>query len=126
VADAPGSGPVPARVLILTYGGTVLNPDRPPVVSHKHSKLGLFAADEVDGLDMPQGYKKSTAAWYGQTSADSPGICAAACGCFASSTRPVRSQQSQLRHASLAAVKSDPGGRSCPLYVRALAGVSRI
>jgi 8-oxo-dGTP pyrophosphatase MutT (NUDIX family) len=55
------------RVLILTYGCTILDPDRSPVVSHEHSQLGLFAADEIDGLNMPQGYKKSIAAWYGRT-----------------------------------------------------------
>ncbi len=52
------------RVLIITYGCVMLTPERPPAVSHEHSQLGLFAADEVGGLDMPPGYKNSIAAWY--------------------------------------------------------------
>jgi 8-oxo-dGTP pyrophosphatase MutT (NUDIX family) len=60
------------RVLIITYGCVVLTPARPPVVSQEHSELGLFAADEVDGLDMPPGYKKSIAAWFGRDSPRRP------------------------------------------------------
>ncbi|MGN5379470.1 hypothetical protein ACQ4WX_25940 [Streptomyces lasalocidi] len=50
----------------MTYGCTVLTPDRPPVVSHEHKQLGMFSADEVPGLNMPGGYKTAIAAWYGQ------------------------------------------------------------
>jgi 8-oxo-dGTP pyrophosphatase MutT (NUDIX family) len=55
------------RVLIVTYGCTVLTPRQPPVVSYEHSRLGLFTAAEIDGLTMPQGYKNSIAAWYGRS-----------------------------------------------------------
>lgn len=49
------------------YRCTVLTPHQPPVVSPEHSHLGLFTADEIDGLTMPQGYKRSIAAWYGRS-----------------------------------------------------------
>ncbi|WP_371551550.1 NUDIX hydrolase [Streptomyces sp. NBC_00554] len=52
------------RVMIVTYGCTVLTPDMPPVVSHEHKELGMFTAGEVPGLTMPEGYKQSIAAWY--------------------------------------------------------------
>ncbi|MFH8350097.1 NUDIX domain-containing protein [Streptomyces sp. NPDC018045] len=59
--------PVPGRrVLIVTYGCTVHTPDRTPALSHEHKQIGLFAADEVPGLTMPDGYKHSIAAWYRQ------------------------------------------------------------
>lgn len=50
-------------VLIVTYGCD-LQTDRPPVLSHEHKQVGLFAADEVPGLNMPDGYKRSIADWY--------------------------------------------------------------
>ncbi|TDC70694.1 NUDIX hydrolase [Streptomyces hainanensis] len=63
--------PIPERkVLIVTYGCTVLTPDRPPVVSHKHKRLGRFAIDEVPRLNMPDGYKRAIATWYGLRNAD--------------------------------------------------------
>jgi 8-oxo-dGTP pyrophosphatase MutT (NUDIX family) len=56
--------PIPGRrVLIVTYGCTALTPGRTPAVSREHRQVGLFAADEADGLLMPQGYKQSIAAW---------------------------------------------------------------
>ncbi|MFI0218241.1 NUDIX hydrolase [Streptomyces lydicus] len=63
--------PIPGRrVLIVTYGCTVLTPDRPPVVSHEHKQLGMFTADEVPGLNMPDGYKQAIAGWYGRRNAN--------------------------------------------------------
>ncbi|MEW1722087.1 NUDIX domain-containing protein [Streptomyces sp. NPDC093109] len=60
--------PIPGRrVLIVTYGCTVLTPERTPVLSHEHKQIGLFTADEVPGLNMPPGYKRSIAAWYAET-----------------------------------------------------------
>ena len=57
--------PIPGRrVLIVTYGCTVLTPDRTPVVSHEHKELALFAADDVPALTMPEGYKQSISTWY--------------------------------------------------------------
>ncbi|MGW7003877.1 NUDIX hydrolase [Streptomyces sp. NPDC054933] len=59
--------PIPGRrVLIVTYGCTVLNPEQKPVLIHEHKQIGLFTADEVRGLNMPDGYKRSIAAWYGR------------------------------------------------------------
>lgn len=57
--------PIPGRrVLIVTYGCTVLTPERTPVVSHEHKQLGTFGADEVARLNMPEGYKRAVATWY--------------------------------------------------------------
>lgn len=59
--------PIPSRrVLIVTYGCTVLTPDRAPVLSHEHKQIGLFTADEVPNLSMPRGYKQAISAWYGR------------------------------------------------------------
>ncbi|MEU5162200.1 NUDIX hydrolase [Streptomyces sp. NPDC020875] len=59
--------PIPGRrVLIVTYGCTVLPPDQEPVLSHEHKQIGLFAPDEVPHLTMPQGYKEAIAAWVGR------------------------------------------------------------
>ncbi|MEU5428510.1 NUDIX hydrolase [Streptomyces olivoreticuli] len=56
--------PIPGRrVVIVTYGCTVLTPDVQPVLSHEHKKIGLFPPGQVPGLTMPDGYKKSIAAW---------------------------------------------------------------
>lgn len=52
------------RVVIVTYGCTVLPPDIEPVVSDEHKEVGLFTAKEVPELNMPEGYKQSIAAWY--------------------------------------------------------------
>lgn len=60
--------PIPGRsVLIVTYGCTVLTPERKPALSHEHKQIGLFTAGEVDGLTMPAGYKRSVHAWYTAT-----------------------------------------------------------
>ncbi|MEU9230323.1 NUDIX hydrolase [Streptomyces massasporeus] len=57
--------PIPGRkVLIVTYGCTLLTPDQPPVVSHEHKQLGMFTAEEVPTLNMPEGYKRAVATWY--------------------------------------------------------------
>lgn len=57
--------PIPGRrVVIITYGCTVLTPDAEPVLSHEHKKIGTFPLDQVPGLKMPEGYKKSIAVWH--------------------------------------------------------------
>lgn len=57
--------PIPGRrVLIVTYGCRNLTPDKVPVLSHEHNRLGLFTAEEVPALNMPDGYKQSVATWY--------------------------------------------------------------
>ena len=50
-------------VLIVTYG---CHPDSPgePVHSEEHQALGLFTLNEVEQLNMPQGYKNSVTEWF--------------------------------------------------------------
>jgi 8-oxo-dGTP pyrophosphatase MutT (NUDIX family) len=50
-------------VVIITYGCHVLSTD-PPVVSNEHKRAGLFAPGDVQELAMPDGYKRSIAAWF--------------------------------------------------------------
>ncbi|MFJ5851176.1 NUDIX domain-containing protein [Streptomyces sp. NPDC092903] len=60
--------PLPGRrVLIMTYECVVLTPDQDPVVSHEHSRVGLFSEREAAGLNMPAGYKRSIAAVFTST-----------------------------------------------------------
>jgi ADP-ribose pyrophosphatase YjhB (NUDIX family) len=33
-------------------------------ISNEHKRAGLFGYDEVAGLPMPEGYKRSIAAWF--------------------------------------------------------------
>ncbi|MFD8666242.1 NUDIX domain-containing protein [Streptomyces microflavus] len=69
VLDAWVYEPLPGRqVLIVTFACVVLTPDREPVVSHEHSRVGLFAEEEVADLNMPAGYKRSIAVAYASTS----------------------------------------------------------
>jgi mutator protein MutT len=55
-------------VLIVTYGCHTSAGDE-PIVSSEHNQVGLFDETEVTALRMPDGYKKSIAAWYAQTKA---------------------------------------------------------
>ncbi|MFE7115286.1 NUDIX domain-containing protein [Streptomyces sp. NPDC057654] len=56
--------PVPGRrILIVTYGCTVLTPHQAPKLSHEHAQFGLFHDHQVPQLVMPDGYKRSIAAW---------------------------------------------------------------
>jgi 8-oxo-dGTP pyrophosphatase MutT (NUDIX family) len=56
--------PVPGRrVLIITYGCRVLTPQRVPVLSPEHRRLGLFTGAQAARLAMPEGYKRSIDAW---------------------------------------------------------------
>ena len=52
-----------ADVVIVTYGCHVLSTD-PPLVSNEHKRASLFALGEVPNLVMPDGYKRSIAAWF--------------------------------------------------------------
>jgi len=56
--DIKGAG----EVLIVTYACAPLS-GAVPRLSHEHKALGLFAPGEIAGLTMPEGYKKSIAAW---------------------------------------------------------------
>jgi 8-oxo-dGTP pyrophosphatase MutT (NUDIX family) len=51
-----------ADVVIVTYGCHVLSTG-PPLVSHEHKQAALFTFGEVPDLVMPDGYKRSIAAW---------------------------------------------------------------
>jgi 8-oxo-dGTP pyrophosphatase MutT (NUDIX family) len=50
-------------VVVVTYGCHLISTE-PPVVSHEHKRAGLFGSGEVPGLVMPEGYKRSVAAWF--------------------------------------------------------------
>lgn len=54
---APG-----VHVLVLTYGCSESS-QAEPVLSDEHKELRWFALAEVDGLRMPDGYKKSIRSW---------------------------------------------------------------
>ncbi len=56
--DIKGAG----DVLIVTYACAPLT-GVVPRLSHEHKALGLFAPAEIAGLAMPEGYKRSIAAW---------------------------------------------------------------
>jgi 8-oxo-dGTP pyrophosphatase MutT (NUDIX family) len=51
------------NVFIVTYG---CHPDGDgePVLSPEHKEIGLFTEEEVDGLNMPEGYRRSIATWF--------------------------------------------------------------
>ena len=51
-----------ADVVIITYGCHVLSTG-PPLISNEHQQAGLFTFGEVPDLVMPDGYKRSIAAW---------------------------------------------------------------
>lgn len=50
-------------VLILTYGCTTLGTEADLKLSSVHTRLDLFDADQIDGLHMPDGYKRSIYKW---------------------------------------------------------------
>ena len=59
------------HVFIVTYG-CYSDDDREPVLSHEHKEIGQFTEDEISGLPMPDGYKRSILAWYAHLRADAP------------------------------------------------------
>ena len=54
---------VEKHVFIVTYGCYPIGNNQ-PVLSHEHKEIGLFDESEVGELVMPDGYKRSIAAWY--------------------------------------------------------------
>ncbi|MFE3191594.1 NUDIX domain-containing protein [Nocardia sp. NPDC059240] len=56
---------VEKNVFIVTYG-CYPDTDAEPVLSHEHKEVGLFAEDEIAGLNMPDGYKRSIMTWFAQ------------------------------------------------------------
>lgn len=57
------------NVLIVTYGCHPTD-GKAPVLSHEHKEVGLFTQAEVPGLTMPDGYKRSVAAWFARLNDD--------------------------------------------------------
>jgi 8-oxo-dGTP pyrophosphatase MutT (NUDIX family) len=55
-----------ADVLVLTYGCYPATGSGEPAVSGEHSAAGLFTHAAAAELRMPDGYKRSIAAWYRQ------------------------------------------------------------
>ena len=53
---------VGVHVVVLTYGCSEPS-QREAVLSDEHKELRWFALAEVDGLKMPDGYKKSISSW---------------------------------------------------------------
>jgi len=54
---------VQKNVFIVTYG-CHSESDSEPVLSHEHSEINLFTLSEVDRLRIPDGYRRSIAAWF--------------------------------------------------------------
>jgi ADP-ribose pyrophosphatase YjhB (NUDIX family) len=50
------------HVFVVTYG-CFPETDLEPVLSDEHEQIGLFRANELDGLTMPDGYRRSIATW---------------------------------------------------------------
>lgn len=65
--------PVEKHVFIVTYGCYPTD-DAEAVVSHEHKEVGLFEEDEVAGLNMPEGYKRSIATWFARLRAEASGL----------------------------------------------------
>jgi 8-oxo-dGTP pyrophosphatase MutT (NUDIX family) len=50
------------HVFIVTYG-CIPEADIDPVLSPEHREIGLFSASDIDGLNIPDGYRRSIATW---------------------------------------------------------------
>jgi 8-oxo-dGTP pyrophosphatase MutT (NUDIX family) len=53
---------VERHVFIVTHGCFPAS-NLAPVLSHEHKEIGLFNGNEVDGLNIPEGYRRSIATW---------------------------------------------------------------
>ncbi|MFJ2635202.1 NUDIX domain-containing protein [Streptomyces sp. NPDC087422] len=51
------------RVLVVTYGCSLLPPDQPPPTAEEHKESALFPLDSIPELDMPSSYKRAIYAW---------------------------------------------------------------
>jgi 8-oxo-dGTP pyrophosphatase MutT (NUDIX family) len=54
---------VEKHVFTVTYG-CYPETDAEPVLSHEHEEAGLFGEQEIGGLTMPDGYKRSITTWF--------------------------------------------------------------
>ena len=52
-----------AEVVIVTYGCRALE-GKAPRLSAEHKAVGTFAVDEIEGLNMPEGYRRSIRDWH--------------------------------------------------------------
>ena len=50
-------------VVIVTYGCHA-DGSQVPVLSHEHKQIGFFTRADVDGLNMPAGYRRSIQSWF--------------------------------------------------------------
>lgn len=57
------------HVFIVTYG-CYGDDDQEPVISHEHKEIGQLTEDQIPGLNMPDGYKRSILAWYARLRAE--------------------------------------------------------
>lgn len=55
--------PPGADVLILTYG-CFADDLSGMACSEEHTEVGLFELDELDDIDLPEGYRSSILAWH--------------------------------------------------------------
>jgi mutator protein MutT len=62
----------PAIRVVVTTFGCVEATHTAPVLSAEHEALGWFALADVGGLSMPDGYKRSVAAWARRLEAGGP------------------------------------------------------
>ena len=57
------------HVLVLTYG-CVERSARAAILSHEHSRFEWVRVDEIDGLPMPDGYRRSIGTWTARRARD--------------------------------------------------------
>jgi mutator protein MutT len=60
----------PAIRVVVTTFGCIEETRAEPVLSAEHKALGWFDVGEVEGLPMPDGYKRSVAAWWRRLEGD--------------------------------------------------------
>ena len=56
-------------VFVVTYG-CCPDSDVEPVLSSEHKEVGLFTEDEVTGLNLPDGYRRSITTWFARLRED--------------------------------------------------------
>jgi 8-oxo-dGTP pyrophosphatase MutT (NUDIX family) len=56
------------HVVIITYGCFLTSNHEHMVISHEHKELFMASEDEIDSLNMPEGYKISIKKWFAKNS----------------------------------------------------------
>ena len=59
---------LPGREVVIVTYGCRYDGDGVVRMSHEHSAVGLFDVVEIDGLPMPEGYRRSIRDWRQRTS----------------------------------------------------------